>query len=106
MFLAAHLAPARHSPQVGARASTNRGAPWSALNRARSWSTSCRSVTARPAGRVAAGARVTVAGDLSDGPVDSGPQVIRAASNPNTSRHPATNVTRPRRLTAGLPQLR
>src|SRR4029450_854241 len=60
MLWATHLAPARHSPQVGARASTSRGAPWSALNRASSWPTSSRSVTARPAGRVASGARVTI----------------------------------------------
>jgi hypothetical protein len=40
--IAAHLAPARHSPQVGARASTCRGTPSSSLNRACNWAMSCR----------------------------------------------------------------
>src|SRR5215204_4124736 len=101
MFWAAHLAPARHSPQVGARTRTSRGAPWSALNRASSWLRSFRSVTARPAGRVAPGAKVTVGGALVDGPVDGGPKVMSAVINPNTSRHAAMNPSRPRRLIAG-----
>src|SRR5215211_608669 len=101
MFWAAHLAPARHSPQVGARARTSRGAPWSALNRASSWLRSFRSVTARPAGRVAPGAKVTVGGALLDGPMDGGPPVMRAAIRAKASRHAAANPSRPRRLIAG-----
>src|SRR5215216_3851736 len=94
MFWAAHLAPARHSLQVGARASTSRGVPWSALNRACSWPRSCRSVTARLAGGTAPGARVAVAGVLVDGAVDGSCQVVRAATSPKTSRQAARNPSR------------
>src|SRR4029453_13756363 len=92
MFWAAHLAPARHSPQVGARASTSRGIPWSALNRAWNSSASRRSTTVNPAGRVASEPRVTVAGVRPDGVS----RMTRAAINPNVSRHAAANPIRSR----------
>src|SRR5215213_11277206 len=101
MFWAAHLAPARHSLQVGARARTSRGIPWSALNRACSWPRSRRSVTARVAGGTAPGANVTVDGVLVDGPIDGNRQVMRAAIRAKTSRQAATNPSRARRLIAG-----
>jgi hypothetical protein len=56
---------------------------------------------ARPAGRVAPGAKVTVAGVVPDGPVDGGPQVMRAAIRAKASRHAARNPSRARRLIAG-----
>jgi hypothetical protein len=64
--------------------------PRSSLNRDCNCPRSCRSVTARSAGRVAPEAKVTVGGALLDGPVDGGPHLMKAASKPNTSTHAAT----------------
>jgi hypothetical protein len=52
-----------------------------------------------PAGRVAPGATVAVAGVLPDGSSDD-PHLMRAATRAKASRQAAANPSRPRRLIA------
>src|SRR6266545_7893968 len=71
-----------------------------------SCATSSRSLTARPAGLVAPGARVTVTGVFPGGPPDEDVYFNEAATTEKASRQAATNASRPRRLTTGLREAR
>jgi hypothetical protein len=90
---------------VGARLASRRPAHpvGSALNNARNWPTSRRSVTVRPAGRGVPGARVTVGEAFPKGRGERVDQLTHTARTTNAARQAPTNPSRARRLTAGLP---